>query len=456
MRIAWAAVGLIGGAIFACSSVELGTRSGVIANPSFEAGLQGWSVGPIPAAVELADEADEGARSLRFVDKAAFASQTVPVRPQTIYRLRALVRGQGTIGARVGPEIFFEQSANPNWKAVVVTFATSTATTVSLFGSAAQGGMGLDGFGLYEVLVGQADLSPRVRRSRAGGHGLSPDLPPGRNFELIDWYLNTPADDDRNGKSDRISEARLAAGYADARYFETASDGGMVFRATVNGARTSKNTKYTRTELREMLRGGDRSIRTRTDDGRPNRNNWVFSSAPLAAQRAAGGVDGILRATLTVDHVTTTGDREQVGRVIIGQIHAKDDEPARLYYRKLPSHSRGSLYVAHEPSGGDDVFYELIGRRASSGLDPTDGIALGEKFTYEIEAKANRLWVRIWQAGQMRAEAAIDMTSSGYDVEDDYMYFKAGVYNQNNSGEADDYVQATFYELENRHRPAPQ
>ena len=51
----------------------------------------------------------------------------------------------------------------------------------------------------------------------------------------------------------------------------------------------------------------------------------------------------------------------------------------------------------------------------------------------------------------MRAEQNIDMSASGYDVDKDYMYFKAGVYNQNDTGEADDFVQATFYELETRH-----
>jgi poly(beta-D-mannuronate) lyase len=35
--------------------------------------------------------------------------------------------------------------------------------------------------------------------------------------------------------------------------------------------------------------------------------------------------------------------------------------------------------------------------------------------------------------------------NSGYN--DDWMYFKAGVYNQNNSGTSSDYVQATFYNL---------
>ena len=43
------------------------------------------------------------------------------------------------------------------------------------------------------------------------------------------------------------------------------------------------------------------------------------------------------------------------------------------------------------------------------------------------------------------------MTASGYDNPADYMFFKAGVYNQNNSGEPDDYVQATFYALKATH-----
>ncbi len=39
------------------------------------------------------------------------------------------------------------------------------------------------------------------------------------------------------------------------------------------------------------------------------------------------------------------------------------------------------------------------------------------------------------------------MSDSGYDIADEYMYFKAGVYNQNNTGNDSDYVQATFYSL---------
>ena len=41
--------------------------------------------------------------------------------------------------------------------------------------------------------------------------------------------------------------------------------------------------------------------------------------------------------------------------------------------------------------------------------------------------------------------------SSGYDVPDEWMYFKAGAYTQNNTGNETDFDQVTFYELETSH-----
>ncbi len=256
-----------------------------------------------------------------------------------------------------------------------------------------------------------------------------------------------PTDDDGNGKADSIKENELNSGYGNSGYFFTGNDGGMVFRCPVAGYKTSTNTSYTRTELREMLRRGDTSIDTQG----VNKNNWVFGSAPSAAREAAAGVDGILRATLAVNHVTTTGDNGQVGRVIVGQIHANDDEPLRLYYRKLPGNSNGSIYIAHEIKGGEDTWYELIGSRSSSASNPVDGIALDETFGYEIKVEGNTLTVTITREGKDDVVQVVDMRNSGYDSADQYHYFKAGVYNQNNTGDDTDYVQATFYALENSH-----
>ncbi len=429
----------------------------VIVNPGFESGWAGWVDGDSTGTgTAISDNANSGSKSAKLSEKASYVAQVVQVVSGTTYRLTAFVRGSGNLGVKVGSDIFFEQQdrKSSDWRQLTVNFNSADNTAITVFGGFAGKQVRFDDFAL---LVASNDdqataSSARFLSSSSGGYGLSPDLTPGQNFDLADWYLNTPDDVDGDSKSDRFSESDLAKGFNDPRYFYTGPDGGLVMRSTISGAKTSKNTRFTRTELREMLRRGNSSIKTKLDDGSPNKNNWVFSSAPKRSQLAAGAVDGTLNATLAVNYVTTTGQAGQVGRVVIGQIHAHKDEPIRLYYRKLPGHARGSVYAAHEVSRGDDIYVDLIGSRSSSAKDPTDGIALNEKFSYVIEAQGHQLSVRIIQDQKVRAEHSFDLTNSGYDVAKDYMYFKAGVYNQNNSGDPQDYVQATFYKLENKHR----
>ncbi len=426
-----------------------------IVNPGFEDGWQGWTdADPSGSGTALSDVAHSGEQAVKLSEESVYVSQVVNVQPNTAYVLSAQLRGAGNLGVKAGSEIFFEQKATKSkkkWEPISVTFQSGDASSVAIFASFAGREGRFDDFSLSRVDGKSVETSVRIIPRSAGGYGLSPDLPPGRNFDLLGWYLNTPADDNNDGVSDRFPEVELAKGFEDKRYFYTGDDGGMVFRATTGGAKTSKNTRFTRTELREMLRRGNTDIGTRNEDRSPNKNNWVFSSAPEKAQKKAGAVDGSLRATLAVNKVTSTGEDKYVGQVIIGQIHASSDEPARLYYHKLPGNSRGSLYVAHEIADGDDVYYELLGSRSKSAADPEDGIALDEKFSYEITAKGNSLYVSISQEGELRAEVTIDMSNSGYDVANEYMYFKAGVYNQNNTGNPEDYAQATFYELTATH-----
>lgn len=267
------------------------------------------------------------------------------------------------------------------------------------------------------------------------------------SIELDDWYLSIPVDANLYSKAESIYESVLTDNYFNAEFFFNSTDGGLVFRTPIEGAKTSTNTSYTRTELREMLRRGDTSINTQGI----NANNWVFSSASTEEQNAAGGVDGELIAELAVNHVTDTGDRSQVGRVIIGQIHANDDEPIRVYYRKLPENDKGAIYLAHEILGGDDIYYELIGTRSKSADNPANGIALNERFGYKITVVGNQLTFTIMREGQEDITEIVDMSNSGYDLGGQYMYFKAGVYNQNNTGDPKDYAQATFYKIENSH-----
>ena len=276
---------------------------------------------------------------------------------------------------------------------------------------------------------------------------LDPNLPPSGNFELLDWNISVPIDENNDGKADTIKEIPLSQGYTNNNFFYTESDGGMVFRVPIKGAKTSTNTSYTRTELREMLRKGNTSYSTKG----VGKNNWVFGSAPSSDRSDAGGVDGTLTGTLAVNHVSTTGSDAQVGRVIFAQIHANDDEPIRFYYRKLPNNSKGSIYFAHEPRGSSDQYFEMIGSRSKSQPNPSDGIALGEKFSYEIKTVGNTMTVKLIRPGKADLVETVDMSNSGYDVGGQYMYFKAGAYIQDNTGNDNDYAQVTYYALDNTH-----
>lgn len=272
------------------------------------------------------------------------------------------------------------------------------------------------------------------------GIAQDPNLPPGDNFDLSKWKITLP-------DQSEPSETDLVNGFESADEFYTdPTTGAMVFKCR-NDGQTGGST-YPRSELREMLRAGNTSISTQGI----GLNNWVFSSSTVANQEASGGVDGTMTATVAVDHVSTTGESSKVGRVIIGQIHASDDEPCRLYYRKLPGNTKGSIYVAHEPTTSSEQWYEMIGSRSSSASDPADGIALGEQFSYEIKVVFNTLTVTIMRDGKDDVVQVIDMTDSGF--ADDWMYFKAGNYNQNNSGTPGDYAQVSFFALDVSHSSA--
>ena len=278
---------------------------------------------------------------------------------------------------------------------------------------------------------------------------------PAEVLDLSCWYVSLPVDRTGSGKATSVSEKEVAEGYIDPEnFFVNAAGDGVTFSSPIKGVLTSANTSYTRSELREMIRRGDTSIPTKG----VNKNNWVFSTAPEEDQAAAGGVDGTLDAVLTVDEVTTTGANWQQGRVIVGQIHANDDEPAKLYYRKFPHHTKGSVFVAHEPRDGDDVSYPLIGSNVpdyyhqdAAIAEPEDGIELGEKWGYQIKVVGNTLTITIRRDGKDDVVQDIDMSGSGYDKGGQYMYFKAGVYNQNKTGADDERATATFYELNVKH-----
>lgn len=248
---------------------------------------------------------------------------------------------------------------------------------------------------------------------------LRPDAAPSENFDLHHWKLTLPS-------GDEVSSAELNAGFQRSDSFHTdPASGGLVFR-TPNIAGRTDSSQYSRTELREML----------MPDGPADapENNWT----------AAQG--GTLGARLRVDAVSTSGAPAKLGRIVIGQIHGPRTEVVRLYFEKKPDEAKGRVYVATEQlQSGDSTFSgDIVGNAGGR------GIALGETFDYRIELQQLELRITVLQRDE---PAAVLVHSIDPQYDGLPLYFKAGVYNQNNTGDPSDAAQATFMALEASHPP---
>lgn len=175
------------------------------------------------------------------------------------------------------------------------------------------------------------------------------------------------------------SNVGIANNYENKDFFYTTNDGKVdwvVFK-TPNGGDTHGTSNNTRTELAQIKK-------------------WYPKTA-----------NDKLSATLKVMQVSATGDARVAAShaVVVGQIHSADkheNEPLKIFYKKYPGHSKGSVFWHYEintagnnNSGrwdfstavwGDD--FSVVGSKANTfPEEPKEGIALGEEFSYLIEVK---------------------------------------------------------------------
>ena len=257
----------------------------------------------------------------------------------------------------------------------------------------------------------------------------------------------------------------------------TFDDGCVTFKVE-NKAASSGGSTYPRSELRELLAEyNDSSVNVKG----LTKNNWVTSDASSSNQSKVGGVDGNLKATLVVNTVSVDAESDdQIGRIVVGQIHGEDHEPVKIYYRKLPEHSKGSVFFTVDGSDGkpsDRInvigFTDKNDRDEDASGDPVDpanGIALGDEWSYEIDLTGDQLQVTVWHDGytyttadsiaytKTRSKQEIRVSSDSKAITisdfyaDDYMYFKAGLYNQNKSGtKSPTYAEVTFSVIDVTH-----
>ena len=224
------------------------------------------------------------------------------------------------------------------------------------------------------------------------------------------------------------------------------------------------------------------------------KTDWVVYKAPNAgdthgtsnncrtelaqAKKWSPMTDAKLTATLKVMNVSTTGDARVAAShsVVIGQIHSADgheNEPLKIFYKKFPGHTKGSIFWNYEiNTAGDDnggrwdystavwgYDFSVVGTdEKTAPAEPKDGIALGEEFGYEIEVKGGVMNLTFTSEGhetksftknlivseypttadipQQVQDLFVPIGQDGVESKNAYanegLFFKLGAYNQTN------------------------
>jgi len=163
---------------------------------------------------------------------------------------------------------------------------------------------------------------------------------PASVFDLSQWKITLPSDDNGDKKPDEVGVRELQK-FAHPDFFYVNGTGHVVFAAP-NKAPTTANSSNTRSELRQMLRGTNTRIGTH-DPG----NNFAVEARKGSDK--FGAVGGKLEATLKVDHVSINAGnptKRPAYSAVVGQIHAVKydntrsgfgygNEPIKIYYKKF-------------------------------------------------------------------------------------------------------------------------
>ncbi|MFY0688403.1 MAG: polysaccharide lyase family 7 protein [Cyclobacteriaceae bacterium] len=188
--------------------------------------------------------------------------------------------------------------------------------------------------------------------------------------------------------------------------------------------------------------------------------------------------DAKLAATLKVMNVPATGDSRVAAThsVVVGQIHSADgheNEPLKIFYKKFPGHSKGSVFWHYEiNTAGEDNsgrwdfstavwgydFSVTASEENTVPAEPSEGIALGEEFSYVIEVRDGVMHLSFSGEGHETKSFTKNLIQSEYNTPSDIpqqtqnlfvpigqdgieranayaeegLFFKLGCYNQTN------------------------
>ena len=170
-------------------------------------------------------------------------------------------------------------------------------------------------------------------------------------------------------------------------YVENDGETNWIVYKTPNSGITSRTSSNTRTELGQ-------------------KKHWIPEDG------------GKLTGTLKVQHVYTSGDARVASSfsVVIGQIHSDEgheNEPLKIFYKKFPGHTKGSVFWNYEINTKGDNAGRWDFSTAVWGYDfsdvgtsptiypkePENGIALGEAFSYEVNVYKGIMYLTFTSEG---------------------------------------------------------
>ncbi|QNM85305.1 polysaccharide lyase family 7 protein [Polaribacter pectinis] len=237
-------------------------------------------------------------------------------------------------------------------------------------------------------------------------------------------------------------------------YVETEGETDWVVYKTPNSGVTSRTSSNTRTELGQ-------------------KKHWIPE------------VGGKLTGTLKVQHVSTSGDARVAASysVVVGQIHSDEgheNEPIKIFYKKFPGHTKGSVFWNYEINTKGDNSKRWDYSKAIWGYDmsvvgtnpetypeePKDGIALGEEFSYTINVYKGIMYLTFESEGHETIKFTKNLLKSDFSKKEDIPqqiwslyasigrdgverenayageinYFKQGAYNQTNGKNPEDNI----------------
>ncbi|WP_030984421.1 polysaccharide lyase family 7 protein [Streptomyces sp. NRRL WC-3744] len=228
-----------------------------------------------------------------------------------------------------------------------------------------------------------------------GADAADPHVAPGGNFDLSVWQLQEPVGSP--GKPTTIPSSRLqgANGYQDAYFYTDTRDGAMTFWAPEKGV-TTPNSKYARSELREMNRDGSAA-------------DWALSG------------NHRMSATLRVVSVTKN--------VCVGQIHLGSGGSSTKPLVELYYHAGGDIVLGTEDSPAGGQTQHSVGH-----------VSPGKTWSYTIAV-----------SGGNTIDLTVNGTTTHYAIPSSFkpykQYFKAGSYNQSSSDSTTNGARVAFYGL---------